>query len=532
MLKVLLKKQFAEAFRSFFYDGKKNRLRSKGGTAGMILFFAVLMVGILGGAFTFLSLGLCGSLVQAGMGWLYFLLMGGIAVVLGAFGSVFNTYSGLYRSKDNDLLLSLPIPVRTIMTARLINVYLMGVLYAATALLPALIVYWAVAGGTVSRVICGILLFLITTVIVLVLSCLLGWVVARISLKLKNKSVITVIISLAFIAGYYVLYFKANILIRDIVRNAESYGERIRGAAYALYLYGRVGEGDWLAALICAAVTAVLLALVWTVLSRSFLKIATAGGTAKKARYTEKPVRPKTVSGALITREFARFTSSPNYMLNCGLGVLLIPVSGVLLLARGSEAAEVLGAVFAGKPGCVEVLICAALCLMASMNDMAAPAVSLEGKNLWIAQSLPVSPRKVLHAKASVQMILTAVPLLFAGACACLAVSAMPAARVLLFVTPLAFAAFSALFGTVIGVRMPLLHWTNETAPVKQSGAVTIAMFSGWAVSIVMAGLYLLVGHRIGAALYLGLWTVLFAAAALLLLRWLDTGGAKEFAAL
>ena len=35
---------------------------------------------------------------------LYFLIMGMIAIALGTFGSVFNTYSGLYLSKDNDLL--------------------------------------------------------------------------------------------------------------------------------------------------------------------------------------------------------------------------------------------------------------------------------------------------------------------------------------------------------------------------------------------------------------------------------------------
>ena len=171
--------------------------------------------------FTFLSLTFCGALSQAGMGWLYFLLMIGISIFLGAFGSVFNTYSGLYLAKDNDLLLSLPIRVRTIMTARLMNVYLMGTMYAATALLPALIVYWIVAGITVARIICGLLLFLMVTVIVLLLSCILGWVVAKISLRLKNKSFVTVLVSLLFIGGYYFFYFKANDFIRDIIQNAE-----------------------------------------------------------------------------------------------------------------------------------------------------------------------------------------------------------------------------------------------------------------------------------------------------------------------
>ena len=174
MLKVLLKKQMAEIFRSYFYDAKKNKMRSKAAIAAWILFFLVVMVGVLGGTFFFLAWSMCDSLEAAGISWLYFLLMGGISILLGAFGRVFNTYSGLYLSKDNDLLLSMPIPVRTILAARLIGVYLMGAMYTATVLLPTLLVYWSVAGATAARVLCGVLLFFIVTAIVLLLSCLLG----------------------------------------------------------------------------------------------------------------------------------------------------------------------------------------------------------------------------------------------------------------------------------------------------------------------------------------------------------------------
>ena len=532
MLRILVKKQLAEAFRSYFYDAKKNRMRSKWAIAGWFVFFFVIMVGLLGGMFTSLSLSLCGELTAVGMGWMYFLLMGGIAILLGAFGSVFNTYSGLYLAKDNDLLLSLPIPARAIVTARLVNVYLMGAMYSAVVLIPALIVYWITVGAAAARVICGLAMFLIVTVIVLLLSCALGWVVAKISLRLKNKSFITVLVSLLFIAAYYFVYFKANDFIRDILLNADVYGERIKGAAYGLYLFGRVGEGDWVAAAVFIAATAAVFAVVWTVLNRSFLNIATASGKTAKIRYTEKTVRQKSPFRALLGKEFGRFTSSPNYMLNCGLGILLIPAAGVLLLIRGPEVAGVLDSVFAARPGSAAVLLCVGLCMLAPMNDMATPSVSLEGRSLWIPQSLPVEPKTVLRAKMSVQLVLTVIPMLFAGICAALVVRASPAERLLLVVTPTLYAVFSAMFDTYLGVRMPVLNWTSELAPVKQSGAVAIALFGGWFLCVVLAALYLLIGYRLGAAPYLLIWAVLFAAAALLLLRWLDTRGAAAFAAL
>ena len=532
MLKVLLKKQLTEVFKGYFFDAKKNKMRSKGAIIRYFVLFAVLIVGFLGGMFTMLSLSMCGALTQAGMGWLYFLLMGMIAVVLGAFGSVFNTYSGLYLAKDNDLLLSMPIPVRYIITARLLNVFLLGTMYAATAFVPALIVFWVVAGVSAAKLVCGLVMFLIVAAIVLILSCLLGWVVAKISLRLKNKSFVSVFVSLLFIGAYYFFYFRARVLIADLIQNAQVYGAQIKGAAYGLYLFGRAGEGDWAATAICFAVTAVVFALVWLTLSRSFLRIATASGSGAKVRYTEKRVREKSPFRALIGKEFGRFTASPNYMLNCGLGVLLIPAAGVALLIKGPEVMDLLGRVFAAKPDAPAVLLCAALGLLGSMNDSAAPSVSLEGKSIWLPQSLPVLPKTVLRAKTAVQLILNCVPLLFAAVCAVIVTPAALPVRLLLLVTPLVYAAFYAEVCTVIAVRMPVMTWTNEVTPIKQSGGVLISVFGGWFACALLAGLYLLIGWRLGAAVYLLLCCALLAVLTLVLQKWLDTKGAAAFAAL
>ena len=247
MLKVLLKKQMAEVFRGYFYNRKTNKARSKTNSIVLFILFAFLMIGVLGGTFTAVALGICFGVTAAGVGWLYFVLMSGMAIVLGAFGSMFNTYSGLYLPKDNDLLLSMPIPVRTIIISRLLNVYLLGTMYSGVVMLPTLIVYWIIAGASLANVLCGIILFLIVTAIVLILSCLLGWVVAKISLKLKNKSFIVVLIALVCFGGYYFIYFKAQVLIRELVANAAVYGANIKDSAYGLYLFGRIGEGDPLA---------------------------------------------------------------------------------------------------------------------------------------------------------------------------------------------------------------------------------------------------------------------------------------------
>ena len=94
------------------------------------------------------------------------------------------------------------------------------------------------------------------------------------------------------------------------------------------------------------------------------------------------------------------------------------------------------------------------------------------------------------------------------------------------------YTVFSAAACIAVGIRMPLLSWTNEIAPIKQSGAVTIALFGSWGVSAALAGLYLLIGYRIGAVPYLVCWTIVLAIFSLLLFRWTDTKGAETFAQL
>ena len=529
MTKLLLKKQMAEIFRSYLYDAKKNKARSRASTIGFIVLYAVIMVGLLGGMFTWLAFSLCPAFTAMQVGWLYFALMGGLGLFLGAFGSVFNTFSSLYLAKDNDLLLSLPIPVRALMASRLLGVYLMGLMYSVVVTLPAVIVYWITASHRAAAILGGLLMVFTVSVLVLILSCILGWAVARISLKLKHKSFVTVLASLVFIAAYYFVYFKASQMIQTLTLNAMAYGEVIQGKAYPICLFGRAWEGDPLALLVTLAVTAVLLVLTCCVLSRSFLRIATATGSVGKVKYREKTAKLRSVPRAMLGKELARFTASPNYMLNCGLGLLFLPIAGVLLLVKAAWVRE-LAALLGWEGDFLTLALAGALCSMVSMVDITAPSVSLEGRNLWLAQSLPILPWDALRAKLRLQAGLSALPLAFAGVCAAIALRPGLSGTLLLLLLPQVFSVLMAAFGLFLNLKRPNFHWTNEIAPIKQSLSVTVALFGSLALAVLlMLGGWFL---PLPALPYAWACTALLAAAAILLLHWLKTAGAQTFAAL
>lgn len=418
MLKLLVKKQLTEIFRAYLYDAKKNRARSKAATVGYIIFFVLLMVGVIGGMFTLLSLAMCQDMAKVGMSWFYFAIMGLMAILLGAFGSVFTTYSSLYLPKDNDQLLSLPIPVNTLIAARLLGVYLMGLMYSGVVVLPAIIVYWATVSAAPLHLLAGVLFLLLISLFVMAISCLLGWVVAKVSLKLKNKSFVTVVLSLVFFGLYYYFFsFKANSLLTELLQNIALYGDKVRSSAYPVYLFGQAGAGDPLSMLLLTAAIAVLFGLTWLLLSRSFLSIATASGHVGRKVYRAKAVRCRSISSALLDRELRRFTSSANYMLNCGFGTIFLVLASGFLLWQGRELLELVSQSFPERSGAMPVLLAFVLCLLSAMNDTTAPSVSLEGKQLWLAQSLPVSPWQVLRAKLRLQLLITVPPMLLCLVC-------------------------------------------------------------------------------------------------------------------
>lgn len=207
-----------------------------------------------------------------------------------------------------------------------------------------------------------------------------------------------------------------------------------------------------------------------------------------------------------------------------------MPAAGAALLWKGAVMEEALGGMADG--GLLPVLLAAAVCMLISMNDMTAPSVSLEGKSLWLAQSLPVTPWQVLRAKMVMQLLLTGIPAAVCLLCAVLAISMTAAEAVLLAAVCLLFVVLSAMLGLFLGLKMPNLTWTSEITPIKQSACVVIALLGGWAYALLLGGGYLLAGWHLGAALYMGCFAAATLAACAVLYLWLKKRGGAVLAAL
>ncbi len=533
MIKALLKKQMTEVFSWVFMDAKKKTRRTGKGMIGFLLLYAALIV-YLGVMFFMMAKFLCEALAPMGLSWFYFTLMALLALVLGVFGSVFNTYASLYLAKDNDTLLAMPIPPRYILLVRLAGVYLSGLFFEMIVMLPATLAWFLYGSPTVLGAIFAILIPFILSFFVLSLSCLLGFLVATISTRIKHKSLVVTVLSLGLLALYFWGYTKIMSSLTELLTVVGDIAEKVKGPLFPFYHMGLSTEGKPLSFLIFTGIVLGIFLLVYLLLSHSFLSLATTNkGTAKRA-YKRERTTQKSVGKALLSKELKRFASSPVYMLNCGLGALFLPIAGVALLVFREDINMMLPlfAELFGSADIVSLLLAAMACMMGAMIDITAPSVSLEGKHLWILQTLPVTPVQVLYAKLKLHLLVAVPTTLIAVVCLLVAVSPSLPFILLIPLAALLFTVLVALFGLFMNLKAPNLSWTSETVPVKQSMSVTVTLFGGWGAVPALGALYIPLHGHIPPALYLGLCCAVLALACGYLLYWISTKGAKIFASL
>ncbi|MBQ9535863.1 MAG: hypothetical protein IJU78_08470 [Clostridia bacterium] len=534
MLKTLIKIRLIALGRSMFNRmGRGGRERGKAGKALMALLlvycFAVVM----------LSLGMLFSQIVAafvgvGLGWLYFAVSGAMALVLSFIGSVFAARSMLFDANDNELLLSMPVPPRYILASRIIALLALEMIYNLFVMLPAAVVYIVRVGyfpGLIAVFVVGILLL---TLLACALASLFGWLAALVLARVSRKNLVSTVLTFALLGAYMYFYMNMNRLISSLLANGADVAAALRRALPPLYHFGMaVSERSAVQLLLLAMWCVLPFAALYLLLSRSFIKVATAGKGSARVKYRERALRVSSPRAALLRKELRRFFGTPMYMINLGLGPLLLLIGSGYIAVRGAEVRETLFLLEreVSVAGLTAALLCAVMMFMTSTACITAPSISLEGKRLWILRSVPVSARQVLFAKLSANLVV-ALPPIFIAAAVCTAALGLgwQDALLLLFV-PAAFQVFVAALGLAVNLRMPRFDWINETVVIKQSGSIIVTML----VSMALVGVSALATVVLSANGVLGLRAlllccgVLYAALAAAGCVWLMRRGERIF---
>ncbi len=528
MLRVLIRQRLEMLAMWFTGATRTNKRPSK----LKLIAFSLLMI------YAFVALGFLFTEVfdviaqpfhSLGLDWLYFSLAAVMSFGMMFVGSVFTAKSQLYEARDNDLLLSLPIKPGHILLSRLFMLLVIDLALDLPVAVPGLIVCVRYGMLGARGIAAYVVVFALLPLLALAAGALFGWVLSLVTARVQHKSLVTTLLSFAFLALYMYLSMNMNELLLSVITDAERVAGSLGAIAPLFYIGIAVADGSIPALLGTAAIMLGAFALTYVLLSLTFIKTATVK-TGSRVKSAVGAVSVGSVRSALLRREMARFLSCPPYMLNDGLGSVMALAAAVLLIVKRGTVTQVLSS-FPPDAELINAVAVCALCVMASMALYATPSVALEGKSIWIAQSLPVDCREMLFAKLRLHNIFSIPPIAAAAVSAAAVLRPSGIMLVCFIVLPVLFCLFIGLFGLLENLRHPMLDWTNETQAVKSGIGVLITMFGSWGL-IALPVLPFAFGLGLSPTAVVAVFTLVVALLCVALYRALMSWGVRRFMAL
>lgn len=499
---------------------------------GMAVLFAVLYVylGVVVAGMMCLNFSQLAPAYHAlGLDWLYYAIAGLMCLALSLFGSVFMTQNQLYDARDNDLLLSMPIPPRAILLSRMLPLLGITLVFCGLVMVPAMVMYAVLVEFSFINIVLQLLALIGTVFLSQAIACLLGWGM-HLLLARMNKSLASLLYMVVFLAAYFSVYSQAGNLLNAMATQGAVIGASVKNWVWPLYAMGRGCMGDGLHLVIFLAICAAVFGGIYWLLSATFLHTATSRRSGKKRKLDMGGMKAGNAAQAIVFKEWRHFLGSPVYLTNCGLGILMmaaLAAAGVLFRGKLLELLEVYRAMGLDLEGYFPLIICGMLAFLVSTNFLSAPSVSLEGKSLWVLRSMPVSGREILLAKLRFHCLMTTPVTMGAGLVLSVAYGCGILEILLCVIVPGLLTVLCGLLGMVCGLQWARLDWISEAYPVKQGMAVGITLLAMMALPVALGACWFLTG--LTPWIFLTLCAVLLAGACFGLYRLVTTWGVNKW---
>ena len=265
------------------------------------------------------------------------------------------------------------------------------------------------------------------------------------------------------------------------------------------------------------------------------MSIASKSGSVKSKSAKQAKIKASSLKSALLKKELKRFSTSTTYMMNCGLGLIIMPVVAILAFIKQDFLGGMMTEISAESQYFSNMMLLApvsAMCMICTLNGISSPSISLEGKNLWVLQSLPVSEKAVLEAKVNVHVLLNSIPAIVSTAIMCVAFGLDILNIILSCCIVWMYIWFDARLGLILNLKHNNLEWTNEVVPIKQGMSVLFNMLIGMVFSIVMVALSSFALTVLNISVYMAIFVAVFILLNLVEIHWLNKKGVEIFKSL
>lgn len=444
--------------------------------------------------------------------------MAGMAAMLSLVTGVTKTKGTLFGGNDYDMLASLPIPKRSIIFVKLFSLYLIQTFYSVVILLPATIVVTAV-GQQALLFIDGLLCLILSPIVPLILSGIVGIFIGSISDRFRFGN---------FISAIFYVLFLGVVMYTSFVLNSN-HGEETYDSTSMLTLLNVFGWFNPTSKLLTLDIV-ILPRILYVVVNLIVLGCTIwvfAGcydyfhvlmtSTHSHQKYVEKKTKQKGQFKALLFLDFKRYFSSKMYFLNTITGGFVSVIcTGIMIVSftniKDPEAIEILNSI---APYFVLIILwCIGLATPASV------AINMEGKNLWQLKTLPISYKQYSLSKILFSYFVLAPFALIASIVLFIYTDKTIINGFVLFLTPQIYLFGMCCIGYFINMYFYKLKWSNETEAVKNSAGTVISMLLDFSYTILLC-VVLIVPGVLGFFLLGAILTMILVSATAAIFLWI-----------
>ena len=504
LLKTLLLSTSQRNIYKYTTD-KKKKSKIVGGTIGTVLLYAMLIGYCI---LTCVGYGVTGMIDSAPV------MCALIVSLLAFFFTLLKTNGYLFNFKEYDMLMSLPFETETVASSKFLYMYVKSLPWYLSISAAMLSGYGIYARPAFFVYPVWLVLSLFLPVIPMLIAAFLGFLIAKVSAGFRKTNIVQTVLMFVII----IFSFSLRFIIESIFKNnqvedvLEKTSEMTQNAARvflpAKWFSDAITKHSVLGILFLVGVSALLFAVLFRIVGRSYRNINSAlKSHAASKNYKMTAQKRRSIVNAIAFKEFKRLTGSTVYMTNAAAGEVMAALLGILTLIIGFG--RIVKVVTQDAPVDIAMLRPAIPFIVYFFIGMVATTVcspSLEGKNYWIVQSLPLEKKTLYQGKMLFNMYLTVPFMAFAVLCMCISAKVPAVETVLYLLEGFALCAFSTAWGCVCGIKHMRLDWENEIEVVKQGAGVAIYMLPnmfavmGLVVLVVILGLRL--DHKLVALLF------------------------------
>jgi ABC-2 type transport system permease protein len=409
------------------------------------------------------------------------------------FETSYKAQSYLFEGKDNDLLLSLPVPKRYILLVRIIKLFVFEMLFACLFLLPAIAVYAYFEHPALGFYLIALLMITTEAIIPTVIGSFIAYLIKSISSHFKSKKLIQIFLSLLLTFLIFYFSFNMNSLSEGLKTNATNINQIISNIYYPITLLQQMISNFKLIALLkYLGLNIAVLGVFIYLMSINYYKIIQKSNdnivNSKNKHFNYQVNKP---SMALIKREFKRFYSSPVYILNTLFGLILILIMAICLLFKPDLIINLImqndvslsyDDIISNLPKIYLIILVFSICLCSITSS----AISLEGKYFNSLKCFPISIKNILLAYLKTSLVIVYPFVFISDLLLFKYLSADILEYIIIILISIILPILIGILGLLINLKYPKLAFKSDTEVVKQSMSTMIAIYAGMAIAGVL----------------------------------------------